>query len=89
MLNIDNKIILIDEIDDYINDAEGELDFIKSKLIDFLYSKYFDINDFKLRKNDISEFLCWYNEDKDLIDRVSFERCVQIINFMFCEKIKD
>lgn len=89
MLNKDNKIILIDKIDNYINDAEGELDFVKSKLIDFLCFKYFDVNNFKLQENDISEFLYWYNKDKNFTDKVSFERCVQIINFMFCAKTKD
>lgn len=84
----DKKFVFLNEIDNYINDAEGELDYIKSKLIEFLNAKDFDINNFALQKKDIYDFLDWYENQKEYMERVSFTRCKQIINFMFYSKIK-
>lgn len=83
------QLILINTLDDYINDAEGDLDYIKFRLIEFLSTKDFDINSFSLQKKDIYDFLEWYESQKEYLEKVSFIRCKQIINFMFYKKLKD
>lgn len=83
------KLMLIDTIDDYINIAEGELDYIKSKLIDYLNSKDFDIHIEPLKKKDIYDFLEWYESNQELTNRISIIRCKQIINFMFYNKLNN
>lgn len=81
------KLMLIDTIDDYINIAEGELDYIKSKLIDYLISKDFDIHITPLKKKDIYDFLEWYELNQEIAERMSLIRCKQIINFIFYNKL--
>lgn len=83
------QLILINTLDDYINDAEGDLDYIKFRLIEFLSTKDFDINNFSLLKRDIYDFLEWYESQEEYLEKVSFIRCKQIINFMFYKKLKD
>ena len=83
------KLMLIDTIDDYINIAEGELDYIKSKLIDYLSSKDFDIHITPLKKKDIYDFLEWYELNQEFTERISLIRCKQIINFIFYNKLNN
>lgn len=83
------QLILINTLDDYINDAEGDLDYIKFRLIEFLSTKDFDINSFSLQKKDIYDFLEWYKSQEEYLEKVSFIRCKQIINFMFYKKLKN
>lgn len=83
------QLILINTLDEYINEAEGDLDYIKFRLIEFLSTKDFDGNTFSLQKKDIYDFLDWYESKNEYLEKVSFIRCKQIINFMFYNKIKD
>lgn len=83
------QLILINTLDEYINDAEGDLDYIKFRLIEFLSAKDFDTNTFSLKKEDICGFLDWYESKEEYLERVSLIRCKQIINFIFYNKIKD
>lgn len=83
------QLILINALDECINDAEGDLDYIKFRLIEFLNAKDFDMNTFSLQKKDICEFLDWYKSKNEYLERVSFIRCKQIITFMFYNKIKN
>ena len=84
-----NNFMLIDKIDDYINIAEEELDFIKSKLIEYLDIKNFDANNTSLKKRDIYDFLAWYELNGVCIKRISLLRCKQIINFIFYNKLNE
>ena len=87
-----NNLILIDTIDDYINIAEEELDYIKSKLIEYLGEIKNDLKensnlDNILKKEDIYNFLSWYESNNTYIERVSVIRCKQILNFIFYGKL--
>lgn len=82
------QLILIDAIDDCINEAEGELDYVKCKLVEFLNEKDFDLDNFSIRRQDIYDFLIWYERDDESLKKISMLRCKQIINFMFCSKLK-
>lgn len=86
------NLILIDTIDDYINIAEEELDYIKSKLIEYLGEIKNDLKensnlDNILKKEDIYNFLSWYESNNTYIERVSVIRCKQILNFIFYSKL--
>lgn len=86
------NLMLMDTIDDYINIAEEELDYIKSKLIEYLSeikddSKIDSNFDNILKKEDIYSFLSWYESNNAYIERVSVLRCKQILNFIFYGKL--
>lgn len=83
------QFVLIDTIDEYINDAEGDLDYIKSILIEYLNAKNFDINNTSLKKSDIYGFLDWYELSEYATDKLSLIRCKQVINFIFYNKLSD
>lgn len=83
------QFVLIDTIDEYINDAEGDLDYIKSILIEYLNAKNFDINNTSLKKSDIYGFLDWYESSEYATDKLSLIRCKQVINFIFYNKLND
>ena len=83
------NFMLIDKIDNYINIAEEDLDFIKSKLIEYLENKDFDANNTSLRKKDIYDFLVWYESNDICTQRISLIRCKQIINFIFYNKLSE
>lgn len=83
------KLMIINTLDDYINSAEGDLDYVKFRLIEFLNTKDFDVTNFSLKKKDIYDFLEWYESQNKYLEKVSFIRCRQIINFMFYKKLED
>lgn len=89
MWSKNKQLILINTLDYYINNAEGDLDYIKFRLIEFLSQKDFDKNTFSLTKSDIDNFLKWYEKQEEYIEHVSYNRCIEIINFIFTNEKKD
>lgn len=83
------QLILINALDEYINNAEGDLDYIKFRIIEFLQKKEFNQNTFSLKQEDIIEFLKWYNIQEQYHIKVSPSRCKEVINFIFDIKKMD
>lgn len=89
MFRYNKTFIVINKLDNFINKSEGELDFIKFRLIDFFKEKDLDLDTFDIKKEDIQDFLAWYENQKEHKDKVSINRCKEILLFMFNELYKE